>query len=437
MRPASIDVNPRDGTVTFNELLTYLQEAQNFAPLGAQAGPPADPRSEAMFQQLDRDGDKVVTPAELSETDRLIARLDSDEDETISLDELTPDRSPLADRFRGAIRGSSLLETATSPAVPITSAADRASIATRLISAWGKGPPAGLGREPLGADWADFQAADANQDGRLDHDEIARYLQAPTVHLELAVNLATAPQGQGRIEKVAGRPNPPPTRAGAGTLVVDVAGSEVEFSAAETRNNLNQFFENQFKNADANKDGAISAQEANGILQQVHAVADRNSDGRMTEAELRTYLELTNAAEEARAVATVSDQGIALYERLDGNRDGRLSIRELRGAPAKLAGLDTDHDGKLAFSEIPRRTQLNLGRGPLGIRNRVVVASAALNTPVRPLAGASSLPAWFAGMDRNRDGDVSAREFLGPPDQFRRFDADGDGLIDASEAARP
>ncbi len=37
-------------------------------------------------------------------------------------------------------------------------------------------------------------------------------------------------------------------------------------------------------------------------------------------------------------------------------------------------------------------------------------------------------------MDRNRDGDLSPREFIGPRAMFRRLDADGDGLIDASEA---
>jgi hypothetical protein len=38
-------------------------------------------------------------------------------------------------------------------------------------------------------------------------------------------------------------------------------------------------------------------------------------------------------------------------------------------------------------------------------------------------------------MDRNRDGDVSSREFRGPKAQFERLDRDKDGLIDAAEAA--
>jgi hypothetical protein len=39
-------------------------------------------------------------------------------------------------------------------------------------------------------------------------------------------------------------------------------------------------------------------------------------------------------------------------------------------------------------------------------------------------------------MDRNGDGDVSPREFLGTQEDFRRIDEDGDGLIDAREAQK-
>ncbi len=37
-------------------------------------------------------------------------------------------------------------------------------------------------------------------------------------------------------------------------------------------------------------------------------------------------------------------------------------------------------------------------------------------------------------MDRNRDGDVSRREFVGTDAAFRALDIDGDGLLSPAEA---
>ena len=37
-------------------------------------------------------------------------------------------------------------------------------------------------------------------------------------------------------------------------------------------------------------------------------------------------------------------------------------------------------------------------------------------------------------MDTNRDGDLSRREFLGSDEDFKKLDADADGLISAKEA---
>jgi hypothetical protein len=44
------------------------------------------------------------------------------------------------------------------------------------------------------------------------------------------------------------------------------------------------------------------------------------------------------------------------------------------------------------------------------------------------------LPMWFLKMDRNGDGDISPKEWLGTEEEFRAIDTDGDGLISGEEA---
>ena len=43
-------------------------------------------------------------------------------------------------------------------------------------------------------------------------------------------------------------------------------------------------------------------------------------------------------------------------------------------------------------------------------------------------------PRWFQRMDRNRDGDISPREFLFDPTLFIKLDRDHDQLISPAEA---
>jgi hypothetical protein len=75
---------------------------------------------------------------------------------------------------------------------------------------------------------------------------------------------------------------------------------------------------------------------------------------------------------------------------------------------------------------------VRLDRLPRQILAAVGVGSQRLPLTLTRRAG----PAWFRAMDRNNDGDVSLKEFIGPLERFKEIDADGDGLISPDEAER-
>src|SRR5262249_38667326 len=88
--------------------------------------------------------------------------------------------------------------------------------------------------------------------------------------------------------------------------------------------------------------------------------------------------------------------------------------------------------------EIPHSYLATFVPGPVNVPNvppGVVVASTVARPPgsgTAPVRG----PLWFRKMDRNQDGDVSRREFVGTDEQFAQLDTDGDGLISVEEAER-
>ena len=136
---------------------------------------------------------------------------------------------------------------------------------------------------------------------------------------------------------------------------------------------------------------------------------------------------------------TASDEGRALFGMLDLDRDRRLGAREVLETFARVSACDRNRDGRVTPDEIPHHIRLVLDRGDLSFLlappaggAAVVVSPGATSMPPRsrPAAG----PSWFRKMDRNRDGDVSPREFLGTREQFDRLDRDHDGLLSPDEA---
>ncbi len=208
------------------------------------------------------------------------------------------------------------------------------------------------------------------------------------------------------------------------------------------RPNLLQQYLNAFKAVDSTNKGYITEEEAkaNPTFRNVFKLMDRDGDGKLYEKEIREYLSSMQSLESAAARACVtlntSDKGRGLFDLIDTDHDGRLSVREMRQMTELLKTLDHDGKGAITRSDVPRNIQVSFQSGTAGGFGGgvVFVADGGFGgqrpQPATPRKG----PAWFVKMDRNGDGDVSRREFLGTDAQFKEIDTDGDGLISLAEA---
>jgi Ca2+-binding EF-hand superfamily protein len=425
LRLEDVDAD-KDGKVTPAELADYYRRTGLLGPIRISLGSSAEATAavtDALFDHLDADKDGKLSAKELENAAALLRSLDQDEDEMLTPAELASGRvnravPPAPLDLAGRVKAN---RKESHPLIEIK-----------------PGEPAdGLAQQVL-----------AHYDGKLDAEEFAGFLrrtpdaeftarvgsvvpggsvtsfllrqvgegmslaEVPPVRIEMA-------KGQTGLLAVVRRLDPQTLKVSVGDTILALYVSED--NQAATRG-PKQFYLRQFRLAA--KKGVLERKQAMQIdfLNQLFDLADRDGDGKLTEKELQGWLDLVEDGAGSRAVLTATDQGRSLFELLDADRDGRLSLRELRTAWSRLRPHARDGAG-LAKADIPRRVQVTLGLG-----------RQAFPVPSSTGKPAVSAPLWFRKMDRNNDGDVSPREFLGTPEDFDRLDLDKDGLISADEA---
>jgi Ca2+-binding EF-hand superfamily protein len=472
---AALDTN-KDGQVSREELADYVRKnggpafQLNYMGAGAniqgdvifvnglgQAAPSAEDANEALFKILDTNKDGKLSKEELAAAPAVLAKLDQDEDEMITMEELLPNSNAGAGQLAFvpvAPGGRQQPQNGPFMALGPGNSSDR--LARELLKRYSKDRGKTVTRADLGLDKETFDALDTNRDGALDGEELAHFGDR-AADLEALVRFGQRQANQPPVEMLqpGGRPAALAAKARLGkdgglTLTLGSTRLELRVGGQAGPGNargIRQQYIAQFKQADRDNNGYLDMDEArrSPFFRNTFKLMDRDGDGKLFENEMLAYVDamagLQVKAMAAIASLGITDEGKGIFDLIDTNRDGRLSVRELRQAVKLIEELDQDGDGAISRAEIPRHYHMTVQRGPagnvggFGVR-RVVFAANGARFGNRPVPQPTAGPLWFRKMDRNRDGDVSRREFLGTDEEFRRIDTDGDGLISAEEAER-
>ena len=388
---------------------------------------------------IDVNLDATISDAELQQALRTLRFRDLDNDETFSVSELMPYRDP---RSQNSPVSPDVVNL---PFYHVTDETSSKLAAERIIGRYGS--------EGSVATSILRRQNNPEPDRRLSIDELVTRLQQPEFHLTIDVKLSDR-AGTSDID-VAIDPSAAPfcrttdDKFGQTAIVADglplkiVARGGGANNRAVTRGFLGQTFvmidgdRNQYLDETefAGIVGAMQQSGANGDFTTV----DQNSDKMVTRDELFSFVERDLMAAASRIEVTVKQDGKTLFSLLDANQDRRLSAREIKSGTAVLQKYDLNGDGAFAETELGTEYVLTLGLGRSELRRNsgmMTMQAMTMNSGDAILPGLEGLdgPQWFRRMDRNQDGDVSAREFLGTSTQFATLDTDQDGLLSASEA---
>ncbi len=430
----AIDTQPMDEKISTGELTDYALKMFGPPVLLAQRAKSVRRSSQAveLFDLLDENQDQQVSQAEFAGLANRLHKLDADGDDAFSVIEVEPFRNPFGQR-----RLNPTAQPEDSPWVMIEAAAEL------LLKRFDQqSPKDSLSPAELGVAAKDFLIGDANHDGELNLDELRQWLPTVPPNYTLTVSLPQRKPGQPQLTWADAAAPPPPANPKqrvrpTKNLETLMAGQPVQLQVSASRasqsDNLT-FYKLQFRRNDQDKNKYLSQTEfaSMSVPGATFELVDADGNGEVHENELQDFLNLESLVDQGHVMLTYDSNEVSLFSLLDLDKDNRLTPRECLKASASWQSFDHNHDQKLERQELSGKLRLTVEL----VKPRLFqdVAMAANNMTGEPVINEKSAgPVWFRGMDRNKDGDISRREFLGTDEAFKKRDRDGDGLISVVE----
>lgn len=272
-----------------------------------------------------------------------------------------------------------------------------------------------------------FKELDKNEDGKLSESESGE-LNSAKPRMVVRVELGKTGGGKLLVNGVEAKDN---------STSVELPGVKISVTAITTA--VQGFDYSQTANAyltryDNDKNGYLDKDELAGNFAQQLTMWDLDGDGKVFPKEITESYTMALAPSQTQIQASVASQGNPLFQTLDLSGDGRLSLREMRTAHQQILKFDENNDGQITVNEIPQAFAISFGRGAGGFRYPQQVAVGRGGAQPNQPAANPNAPAWFTRMDRNGDGDITLKEFLGEKVDFEKLDTNKDGFIEPAEA---
>ncbi|QDT79583.1 EF hand [Gimesia maris] len=432
-----------DQRLSLSEIAVYLHSGQGTA-FRIAGVPSRSSQVIELFRKLDQDQNGTLSDTELQSSHQTLFLFDRDEDEVLNLAELRPFNSNRSNTvsqspFRQAEVETPFLRLDHDRSV--NKAIDE--ILKKYIEYTNpeKDAISVSCFQQARQDTARLQDSDQNADGFLNREELFEYLQSPLVDVQLQIHIPRQQTFRPQLKflnKTTNRVSEV-QMVSSSRIEFHIDGLLLELRVKSTRHLLAdnvRFYQTRFRVVDGDKSGYLTEAEFRqlNLPGSEYQKVDLNKDGMLFVEELTDFLIKDTAEVQNQVVMTVANDGKSLFEILDSDLDRRLSPRELRNSRQRVKEYDGNRDQALDHSELKGHFKITfeLGKPELFVfAPRSGAMSMQQNMTIPRTANG---PRWFQRMDRNRDGDLSPREFLFDQALFQKYDTNQDRLISPAEA---